>query len=281
MPQPHRAKVAAAFNVSDPSTITVSCRFNVPTSDQPILRRMMRAVSRLVQTVTTGTTPADVAVETSVTVKLPVDFPAAVASGCAKTEGLLASDVSCDTGSVTTKPSVTVSMSKSESVIAGGADPCTGAVSESANLLSALARDAGSSVNSNTLRSTGCKSQRVAGTTSDPNAPGATPVPGGAPGTAPTPGPSDSPSSASLSSGAIAGIVIGAVAGAVLIGFVGIAVRNKMSQRSPVTMVGRDGTTRTTTPRGWARGRWMTYSMQEKAEQARSGSAPVAGVSTY
>ncbi|KAG2450457.1 hypothetical protein HYH02_004959 [Chlamydomonas schloesseri] len=278
-----KAKVAAAFNVSDPSTITVSCRFNVPVSNQPILRRMMRAVSRMVQTVATGTTPNDVAVETAVTLKLPVDFPAAVSNGCARAENMLASDVSCEAGSVTTKPSVTVTMSKSETVIAGGADPCSDAVSESANLLAALARDAGAAgVNSNTLRSTGCKSQRVAGTgAADPNAPGASPING--PGAAPTPGAGkDAPSSShGLSSGAIAGIVIGAVAGAVLIGFVGVAVRNKVNQQSPVTMVGRDGTTRTTTPRGWGRGRWMTYSMQEKAEQARSGSAPVAGVSTY
>ncbi|KAG2435404.1 hypothetical protein HYH02_011906, partial [Chlamydomonas schloesseri] len=269
-----RDKVAKSFNVSDPSTITVSCRYNVPVSQQPILRRLMRAVSRLMQSAT-GTEPeAEAAVETAVTLKLPVDFPKVVSDGCAMTANMLDSDIKCDASAVTTKPSVSVTLSKSESVVAEGSDPCDDAVSESANLLAALARDAGAAVNSNNLLTTGCKAQRVAGLQDD-NGRGASPTP------APTPSDNGAPSNKGLSTGAIAGIVVGAVAGAVLIGFVGIAVRNRMSHDGPVTTVGRDGTLRTTAPRGFGRGRWMTYSMQEKDAQARTGNAPVAGVSRY
>ncbi|PNH11090.1 hypothetical protein TSOC_002101 [Tetrabaena socialis] len=260
-----RLQIAKAFSVDDPSTVFVSCRFAVPSTGEPILRRMMRAVSRLLL----GPSPV---VESNIIVPAGIEFADAMTAGCTALTGTL-SGADCAASQATTKPKITVT----QTLPVSQKDACsTGdAVSDGSASIRSLASSSGSSLSSSSVISTGCT---------------ATIVQGGSPGTSgggdssPSPSPSPAPSSSKsgLSAGIIAGIAVGAVGGVVILAVVGITVKNKMSQQN-VTYVDPSGRTR-------AAKRWRTYSMQQQADAQLAGRGPVpgaagggpgVGVSTY
>ncbi|PNH11091.1 hypothetical protein TSOC_002102, partial [Tetrabaena socialis] len=264
-----RLQIAKAFSVDDPSTVFVSCRFAVPSTGEPILRRVMRAMSRLLL----GPSPV---VESNIIVPAGIEFASAMTAGCTALTGTL-SGADCAASKATTKPKITVT----QTLPVSQKDACsTGdAVSDGSASIRSVASSSGSSLSSSSVISTGCTATVVQGGSTETSG-GGNSSPSPSPSPAPSPAPSSSKSG--LSVGIIAGIAAGAVGGVVILALVGIMVKNKMSQRN-VTYVDPSGRTRTAK-------RWRTYSMQQQADAQLAGRGPVpgaagggpgVGVSTY
>ncbi|KAG2437447.1 hypothetical protein HXX76_006097 [Chlamydomonas incerta] len=293
-----QAQVAAAFGIANASSVTVSCRFAAPATDQPILRRLLRAAAdrlhRLLQAATgAGSSAAAAATEkvvVTVGVSTAVDYPKALSAGCAKLDAIIAGDSACDSAGVATYPRVSLTTSLPAAAAAGGTDSlCATVTASNAVLIQSTA-----SVRSTAVVSNGCTAVYQAGKAATPSG-GTDGGAGGAP--APSPAASPPPSdSGGLSKGAMAGIVLGAIGGVILIAVVALVARNRYVARQynlqyvDGRLSGRVAAAGGATPsaaasRNWAtldgRQRWRTYSMQEREAQSRSGSAPIAGVTRY
>ncbi|KAG2453051.1 hypothetical protein HYH02_002386 [Chlamydomonas schloesseri] len=303
-----QAKVAAAFGIANASSVSVSCRFAAPLTDQPILRRMARAVTqrlyRLLQAAT-GSSAATAAASTSTEkvvvtagVSTAVDYPKALSVGCAALDSIVAGASACDTAGVETYPRIAVTTSLPASAAAGGTESLCAALTAS----NAASIQSTAAVRSTAVISNGCTAVFKAGRDGGATGGDADGTPTGATPTAAPATPTGDSSDGGLSKGAVVGIALGAIGGVIMVALVALVVRNKVSMRNAnLQFVSADGRIsghsgrvassacsappEVASARSYAalggRKRWITYSMQEQEVLARSGSAPVAGVTRY
>eukprot|EP00198_Chlamydomonas_reinhardtii_P005212 XP_001694548.1 predicted protein [Chlamydomonas reinhardtii] len=289
-----QTKVAAAFGIANASSVTVSCRFAAPASDQPILRRLMRALAdglhRVLQAATGGNAaPATEKVVVTAGVSTAVDYSKALSAGCTKLDSIVSGDSACDTAGVATYPRVSITTSLPATAAAAG----TGSLCAALTTSNAAFIQSAAAVRSTAVVSNGCTAVYQAGKAATPSGSGDGSSPSGGNAPAPTPSASGG-SNGGLGTGAVVGIVVGAIGGVILVALVAVVVRNRMvTRRSNLLFVRADGRvaaaggaeTSAAASRNWAtlggRKPWRTYSMQEQEAQARSGSAPIAGVTRY
>ncbi|KAG2482150.1 hypothetical protein HYH03_018909, partial [Edaphochlamys debaryana] len=293
-----KALAVRAFNITDASTVSISCRFSAPTSDLPVLRRVLRAIARLLQAGTTNST----AIEATLT--LPIDptgtaspppsdaapppplgrtmsppmppAPApppplssgyvdgAMSSGCEAMKELAPRlDCTLDAG-VIMRPRIKV---VAEQPLPEDADPVAAAqaacssgtvLSDAEAQIRAAAEAAGQPLSDSAVVTVGCRAVVVR---SGVQAASSEDVP------------SDSGSSGGLSDGAIAGIVIGAVAGTVLLAVVALMAYNKFGHATATEVVDPARAPRSSM--------WDSLRMHREPSRGDAPTARQTGVSTY